>query len=194
MNYLAHIYLSYNQPEIEIGNFIADAVKGKKYLNYSKEIQKGILLHRAIDTYTDLHPLVKECKYIFSSYGLYRSVIVDLIFDHFLAKNWVEYHEMPLEKFTINFYKKLEANFDNLPERVQLFYPYMKTNNWLYKYRSVAGISDIMFQMNRRTQNLSKMNYAVIELVENYTYLEGKFKLFFQDLEAYVKEKSQSFD
>ncbi len=186
MNYLAHIYLSYNNPEIEIGNFIADSVKGNNYLNYPDKIKKGITLHRSIDSYTDTHPITKKCKRVFSDYGHYAGVVTDIIFDHFLAKNWLNYHAIPLEKFTLDFYLLLKNNFTVLPLRVQNFLTVMATENWIYKYRTVGGISDILYQMNRRTKNISKMNYAVIELNENYTFLEQQFTLFFKDLETFV--------
>ena len=89
MNFLAHIYLSGDDPELKIGNFIADAVKGKKYTTYPQKIQEGIILHRKIDSFTDAHPIVKKsASRLFSKYGHYNSVIVDILYDHFLAKNW----------------------------------------------------------------------------------------------------------
>ena len=186
MNYLAHIYLSNNQPELQIGNFIADSVKGNNYTNYSEIVQKGILLHRKIDSFTDSHQIIKDCKRKFSAYGHYAGVITDIIFDHFLAKNWSNYHRTPLDKFTNDFYNLLEQNLDTLPFRIQQFFPVMKQYNWLLKYKSVAGISDILYQMNNRTRNISKMNYSVIELREHYEYLENQFTLFFSELEDFA--------
>lgn len=188
MNYLAHIYLSYNIPKTQIGNFIADSVKGNDYNNYPQAIKDGILLHRKIDVFTDSHPIVKKCKKVFSSYGHYASVITDIIFDHFLAKNWNSYHNIPLEGFTLQFYGLLEKHFDILPKRVQSFYPKMTQQNWLLKYQTIAGISDILFQMNLRTNNISKMNYSIIELKNRYTFLEKQFHLFFKDLEQFVNK------
>jgi len=186
MNYLAHIYLSYNQPELQIGNFIADSVKGQDHTNYSENIQKGILLHRKIDSFTDKHHLVKNCKRKFSFYGHYSGVITDIIFDHFLAKNWVTYHDISLDIFTNDFYHLLQKNKNILPPRVQQFFPVMKHHNWLFKYKTTAGISDILYQMNMRTRNISKMNYSIIELLENYDFLEKEFTLFFKELEKFV--------
>jgi len=190
MNYLAHIYLSYNNPKLEIGNFIADSVKGNDYLGFPKTIKNGIILHRKIDSYTDTHLIVRKAKSYFSNYGHYAGVISDIIFDHFLAKNWGKYHKTPLLEFTKSFYQSLEINWDILPARVQHFYPYMINQNWLFMYQSISGISDILFQMNRRTKNISKMNYAVIELRENYNELELLFSSFFEDLEGFVKNET----
>ena len=108
MNYLAHIYLSENDEKVAIGNFISDSIRGKNYLNYPKEIQVGILLHREIDTFTDAHPIVrKSTKRLHKNYGHYAGVIVDVFYDHFLAKNWCHYSSVPLEVFIQNFYRPL---------------------------------------------------------------------------------------
>lgn len=188
MNFLAHIYLSNNDTEIEIGNFIADSVKGNNYLQYRNKIQQGILIHRKIDSYTDQHPVVKQAKKYFKDYNHYAGVIVDIVFDYFLAKNWEQFHSTVLPEFSTNFYVKLENYHNILPKRIQEMYPYMKSQNWLLMYATISGISDILFQMNRRTRNISKMNYSIIELVENHNELEVLFFSFFNDLKEYTKQ------
>ena len=113
-------------------------------------------------------------------------MILDIVFDHFLAKNWSQYHTTNLEIFVSDFYQLLDQEFSLLPQRVQQFYPVMTQYNWLVKYATVGGISNILYQMNIRTRNISKMNYAVIELKENYEYIETQFKGFFEELKAFV--------
>ncbi len=186
MNFLAHIYLSNNDPDIQLGNFIADAVKGKKYLDYPDRIQQGILLHRGIDSFTDSHSKVKEAKRFFSAYGHYAGVVTDIVFDYFLAKHWLQYHTTPLDEFTEVFYMLLDYKFETLPERIKAFYPEMRRQNWLLKYATLGGISDILFQMNHRTKNISKMNYAILELREHHDTIEQLFFEFFEDLEGFV--------
>ena len=190
MNYLAHIYLSNEEEEITLGNFIADGVKGKKYVQFPLGIQQGILLHRAIDSFTDAHPIVrKSTKRLHKKYGHYSGVIVDILYDHFLAKNWTQYHSIPLHKYTENFYNLINSNFDRLTPRIQKMMPYMIEQNWLLSYASIDGIGKILDQMNRRTNNQSKMNLAVIELTKYYKEFEEEFTLFFEDLKKYSKNK-----
>ena len=190
MNYLAHIYLSNEEEEITLGNFIADGVKGKKYVQFPLGIQQGILLHRAIDSYTDAHPIVrKSTKRLHKKYSHYSGVIVDILYDHFLAKNWTQYHSIPLHKYTENFYNLINSNFDRLTPRIQKMMPYMIEQNWLLSYASIDGIGKILDQMNRRTNNQSKMNLAVIELTKYYKEFEEEFTLFFEDLKKYSKNK-----
>ncbi|UAB80400.1 DUF479 domain-containing protein [Marixanthomonas sp. SCSIO 43207] len=190
MNFLAHIYLSGEDEGITIGNFIADGIKGKKYKKFPPQIQKGILLHRGIDSYTDSHPTVKQSTArLHQNYGHYSGVIVDILYDHFLAKNWNHYHDLSLEKYVENFYELLQKNFDMLPNRIQRMMPYMIADNWLLSYATVEGISTILEQMNLRTKGKSKMNFAVLELKQYYTEFETEFTSFFDELILFSKEK-----
>ena len=190
MNFLAHIYLSGEEEGITIGNFIADGIKGKRYQKYPPKIQKGILLHRFIDSYTDSHPTVRQSTArLHKNYGHYSGVIVDILYDHFLAKNWNDYHPQPLAEYVDNFYEMLRTNFEILPTRIQRMMPHMMSDNWLLSYASVKGISTILTQMNHRTKNRAKMNLAVIELEEFYTEFETEFTSFFTELIAASKQK-----
>ncbi len=194
MNFLAHIYLSGDDEGITIGNFIADGIKGRKYLAYPTAIQRGILLHRAIDSYTDDHTTVRQSKKrLRENYGLYSGVIVDILYDHFLAKNWKDYHEQPLAEYVDDFYELLRKNFEILPLRIQRMMPYMIADNWLLSYATIPGISTILNQMNRRAQRRTQrdagMNFAVMELEEYYDEFEAEFTSFFSELIIFSENK-----
>ena len=157
MNYLAHLLLSGNDKELRIGNFIADSVRGKNLSRFPERVAQGITLHRQIDTFTDIHAIVGESKDVIRpQYGLWSSVIVDLYYDHFLAANWSDYHKMPLEEYTLGFYQDLQDYWDILPPRIQRFYPIMVEQNWIYSYRTIEGLSHILYQMNIRTKEKVK--------------------------------------
>ncbi len=190
MNFLAHIYLSGDDESITIGNFIADGIKGKKYMNFPPKIQKGILLHREIDTFTDRHPTVhKSTARLHKNYSHYSGVIVDIFYDHFLAKNWKDYHSQPLEEYVQDFYKMLKNNIDILPSRIQRMMPFMIEDNWLLSYATVPGINKILVQMNWRTKNKSKMDLAVIDLEKYYSEFEEEFTYFFSELTLFSSTK-----
>jgi acyl carrier protein phosphodiesterase len=190
MNFLAHIYLSGNDNNLKIGNFIADSIRGNKYLNYPKEIQKGIVLHRHIDTFTDKHPIVKlSKKRLHENYGHYSGVIVDIFYDHFLAKNWSDYSKIPLPIYIAQFYELLDNEFHLLPLPVKKMYPYMVQDNWLQSYASIEGITKVLEGMNRRTKNKSKMNLAVNELQHYYLEFEYEFAEFFKELKQFVQQE-----
>ncbi|WP_299249129.1 acyl carrier protein phosphodiesterase [uncultured Aquimarina sp.] len=192
MNFLAHIYLSGDDQELKIGNFIADSVKGKKFNQFPDRVQKGITLHRKIDSYTDSHPTVRESVLrLFPKYGHYSTVIVDILYDHYLAAYWSEYSEIPLEIYVSNFYDLLQEYYEVLPKRVQDFLPYMLRDNWLLSYATIPGIGRILYQMNHRTKNRSKMNFAVVELERYYDDFEREFRSFFEELELFTKNETR---
>lgn len=190
MNFLAHIYLSGDNDLIKIGNFMADGIRGKQYENFPLDIQKGIVLHRAIDTYTDAHPLFRQStKRLHTNYHHYAGVIVDVFYDHFLAKNWNSYSNEKLEDFVARFYQSLDKNIDILSDKTRNFMPYMIQHNWLVSYQTVEGITKILTQMDSRTNNQSKMRFANTELVKFYSEFENEFTLFFKDLQNISSEK-----
>ncbi|MBP6181879.1 acyl carrier protein phosphodiesterase [Flavobacterium sp.] len=190
MNFLAHIYLSGNNDLIKIGNFMADGIRGKDFESYPLEIQKGILLHREIDTYTDAHPIFRQStKKLHEKYHHYAGVIVDVFYDHFLAKNWKNYSEEKLEEFVEHFYQSLHDNNTMLSKRTKEIMPYMIKHNWLVSYQTVEGINRILTQMDYRTKNESKMRFATNELSEFYIEFENEFTNFFEELRIYVNQK-----
>lgn len=183
MNFLAHIYLSGDNDLVTIGNFIADGIKGNDYKNFNKEFQIGILLHRHIDTFTDAHETVRQStKRLHEKYGHYSGVIVDILYDHFLAKNWHFYSDSPLNDYAENFYNSLEEYYDLLPIGIQKMMPFMLADNWLLSYASIDGITRVLEGMNRRTKNRSGMHEAVNELELFYNEFETEFTSFFEEL------------
>ncbi|RIA09488.1 acyl carrier protein phosphodiesterase [Flavobacteriaceae bacterium MAR_2010_72] len=190
MNFLAHIYLSGDNDMITLGNFIADGIRGKSYKKYPVDVQKGILLHREIDTFTDAHPIVRQStKRLHKNYSHYSGVIVDILYDHFLAKNWSSYSKTPLPEYVDGFYEMMEVHFEILPVRIQKLMPFMMADNWLLNYAKIEGIQRVLNGMNRRTEHVSKMNEATTELKKFYTEFEHEFTLFFEELIAFSEQK-----
>ena len=190
MNYLAHIYLSGENELRTIGNFMADAVKGKKYLKYPEDIQDGIILHRAIDYYTDTHPTVyKSVHRLFPEYKHYSGIIVDIYYDHFLAKNWDQFCNTDLKSYTESFFDILKKNYDYLPSKTKRFAPYLIQDNWLLTYADIDGIDRVLNGMDIRTGRKSGMGNAGKELRTYYSDFEKEFFSFFEELEAFSKEK-----
>jgi acyl carrier protein phosphodiesterase len=191
MNFLAHLYLSKSNKNILIGNFIADAVKGNKHNNYPFEIQAGILLHREIDTYTDNHPIVRKSKRrLHQRYNHYNGVIIDILYDHYLAKNWAHYSEIPLEVYANSIYSFLNENAQSFPLKIQQILPYMVEHNWLVAYATIEGIGKILCGMNKRTKGISKMDLATEDLKLYYHEFENDFTTFFKDLEQFTNQKT----
>jgi acyl carrier protein phosphodiesterase len=187
MNFLAHAYLSFGQEEILVGNFIADFVRGKELEKYSKKVQLGIRLHRAIDTYTDSHHLVKQVhSFLIPRFGHYSRVISDVFFDYFLAKNWDNYSDTALEQFSLESYGILSSYPQELPEAFRRMFHWMRTQNWLYAYREPVGIQAALDGLSRRARFDSKMNESTQVLWEKEEEIEAIFFAFFANLETFA--------
>ena len=187
MNYLAHLYLAEDSEESLIGNFLGDFVKGKLTNQYSSEILKGIKTHRKIDAYTDSHERVKSCKKLISpERKRYAGIIVDILFDHFLSKNWNSYSDIEFDQFITNVYKVFEKNQDVVPENVQKIIPRLISNDWLSRYQYIDGLATVFEGMSKRVKRENPLLGAEEELEHNYEELEENFKLFFPQLIEYV--------
>lgn len=190
MNFLAHIYLSGEDDFVKIGNFMADSIRGSHYLDYPNPIRKGILLHRHIDSFTDMHPIYRKSKHrLHEKYGHYSGVIMDIAYDHFLAKNWSKYSDVPLENYANDFYKFIQSHYDILTDRTKGMLPYMIGRNWLVSYASIAGLEMILFQMDYKTKHRVHMQEAITEIQEFYEEFESEFFLFFEELILSCQQK-----
>ncbi|NQY10183.1 MAG: DUF479 domain-containing protein [Flavobacteriales bacterium] len=189
MNYLAHLYLSGDDEGLLIGNYVADAMKGIKVSSFSADIQQGIALHRHIDSFTDHNDHVRESKKrLFEKYKHYAAVIVDVYYDHFLAKNWTNYSDEPLVEYEQRMYDLLTFNKMVLPRDAIYFLKYMMDQNLLSNYANLETIGNSLSGLSRRTKFKSNMEYAVTDLEEGYDLFQADFELFFPELEASVAE------
>ena len=190
MNYLAHAYLSFNDPEILVGNLISDFVKGKKKFDYPPVIQQGIMLHRAIDTFTDEHAVTKEAKEFFRPhYRLYSGAFVDVVYDHFLATDENEFTENSLFDFTQQIYSILENYQQWFPERFAVMFPYMKKHNWLFNYRTLPGIEKSLGGVVRRAAYLTESDTAAYLFEKHYQPLQQCYRQFWQDVKPFIKRE-----
>ncbi len=190
MNYLAHLHLSGPNQDILIGNFIADFVKGKAKEDYPEGIRKGIELHRAIDDFTDHHPVTSMSKQrLYPTQGKYSPVVVDMFYDHFLAKNFEAYSEVSLSDFASNVYRIMQDNIMLLPEGVRQFLPYMIERNWLVNYASIEGISRTLKGMSKRVAFSNQMHTAENDLIQGYNDFENEFSVFFPELITFANAK-----
>ena len=194
MNYLAHIYLSGNNDDFKIGNFIGDFVKGNPNEQFSDDIAFGVFLHRKIDRFTDTHTLVRKSRsFFFSEFSHYSGVITDVLFDYFLAHHWSSYHQQNLTSFVEDFYKILKSKLSELPLAVQKIFPIMVRHNWLNNYQNLDGIQHILYQMNKRTAAKPGLENSIITLKHNYTDLKKYFVDFFEELRTYTQTLIEAY-
>jgi acyl carrier protein phosphodiesterase len=188
LNYLAHLFLAGTDHEMILGNFIADHVKGSEILKYSENIRKGISMHRAIDTYTDQHPVVRQSiARLRADYHKYAGVVVDMYYDHFLSAHWDEYSPVDLPAFTKTRYDILNAFQPILPLRSARLLFFMEKQNWLLSYADFDGMQQAFNGMSRRTSFVSNMENAVVNLKSGYAEFESEFRQYFPDLQLFVQ-------
>ena len=190
MNFLAHLYLAGNNDGLIIGNFIADMVKGKAYLDYPESIQKGILQHRQIDSFTDTHPVFLETKHrIQKEQGRYSGVVADIFYDHFLAAEWASFSNETLDDFVCRNYKLMIKNFRVLPQKARYILPFMIRQNWLANYANLKPLSLIFDRMDRRTNYTSGMKTGVETLRKYYPEVRNDFLNFMPEIISFVQHK-----
>ena len=172
---------------------MADGIHGKNFDFFPLEIQKGIILHRAIDTFTDAHPIFRQStKRLHPNYHHYSGIIVDIFYDHFLAKNWNKYSDEKLEDFTQRFYQSLRDNYNFLTEKTQKLLPTLMAQNWLLTYQTIEGIEFILEKMDQRMKRDSIMRFSITELRLFYPEFELEFTRFFEELIIHSNQKIES--
>jgi len=193
MNFLAHIYLSGKNDEIKLGNFIGDYVKGTAYNNYSPLVRKGILLHRKIDSFTDSHQIVRKHKSLFyDKYHKYAGVIIDIVYDHFLARYWKMFSEIDYTEYIEGIYKFLTSNLENMPSEISKIVPNLIYHNWLNAYKTIKGIENVLIGMSKGTSLPSESNFAILILRKNYKDIKNEFFTYFPQLIEYVNGELES--
>jgi acyl carrier protein phosphodiesterase len=180
MNFLAHIYLSGNSDEIRLGNFIGDYVKGKDYDKYPTKVRTGILLHRQIDTFTDIHPIVRNHKTLFySKFHKYAGIVTDIIYDHFLAQEWPIFSDVMFDDYTKNINEWLLNNLDKMPLEMKKFVPNFIRNNWLHSYYTIEGIQNVLIGMSKGTSLPAEYEFAIYILSKHYNEIKDDFLIYF---------------
>tara|TARA_B110000305_G_scaffold230586_1_gene282990 strand:- start:34 stop:618 length:585 start_codon:yes stop_codon:yes gene_type:complete len=189
MNYLAHLLLSGNDDDVIFGNFIGDAIKGKQYLNYSDSIQKGILLHRQIDTFTDSHPVYLQSKRRFyKNYPKISGVITDILYDHLLCLEWGKHTNEKLPFFINKSYEFLDTRIQEMPIRMGPVYSHMRTHNWFARYQTIEGTALSLMQIGKRMGFGSSIGSSVLEFKQNEALFIEEFNTFFNEIKDFSKE------
>ena len=195
MNFLAHLFLSGNNPDVKIGNFIGDHVKGKEHERYPPNVRKGILLHRQIDWFTDRHPLTKQgAERLKPSYGRYAGVVLDVFYDHFLAVNWDKFSAQPLYDFASSAYGLLARRYFSLPREVRGFVPFLIMNKRLESYARRDGIDKALTIMANYTSMPGNSHLAMQVFDAHYAEFNQEFLEFWGDLSAEVERYLNEFE
>jgi acyl carrier protein phosphodiesterase len=192
LNFLAHIYLSGDSPEVRMGNIIGDYIKGNHYSTYPELIRQGILMHRDIDHFTDSNQIVKQTNHLFKErYHKYSGIVTDILYDHFLANLWTNYSADNFNLFIKGIYHLLQDNWKIIPQEMQPFASRCMENNWIKSYAEVAGIGRVLWMMSQRTSLPDESKYAIEVLNNKYAVIEDMFKEYFPQLISFIENKYQ---
>jgi acyl carrier protein phosphodiesterase len=188
MNFLVHLFLSGNDNDLLVGNLLGDFVKGRLEGRYPVRIEQGIELHRRIDSFSgrNRHFILSKRR-LDPSFGHYRGVLVDLFYDHFLAKNWAEHSEIPFPRFLSDTRLIMEEYRHYLPEQLQALIPFI-FSDLLPSYLEIDGISSALGRMSKRIKRRNRLGEGGEELKRHYLALHGDFHIFFPELREFVKD------
>ena len=188
MNFLAHSYLSFSEEQL-VGNMIADFVKNRDVARLPESIQKGIKLHRAIDTFTDAHPLIHEAKAPFRPLvRLYSGAFVDVAFDYFLANDTTENSQREWQEHSQRVYAVLRRYEEFLPEVFKKVLDKMQQDDWLYNYRNEWGIEYSFRNVVNKAQFLDKTINVFPAFLANKDFLREKYEIFFPEIKSFVQD------
>ncbi|PLX80582.1 MAG: DUF479 domain-containing protein [Desulfuromonas sp.] len=188
MNYLVHLYLSDPEPKVRLGNLMGDFVKGDlSRSGYDRQIIRGLSQHRTIDSFCHVSRAVRESKNrIDKRFGYFRGILVDVFYDHFLARNWSDFSVCSLETFAEETYQLLRSYHDILPERLQQVAPRMISHNWLVSYREVAVIEKALLRIGQRLSRANPLAEGYTELLLHYDELEADAALFLDEARTHL--------
>lgn len=184
MNFLAHLFLSGENEEVMVGNLLEDFVVGRiehpRNIQYNIDIKNGISLHRLIDSFTDTHPLVSDCKSVlYEKYHKYAAVVIDIFFDHFLAIHWEKYSSEPFDDFRKRVHLSFQNHWEVMPDQMKPMIESMIKHDWLKNYSEFWGMERALTGISRRTAYVSNMENAVEDLKLHYDLFDEKFGEFF---------------
>jgi len=192
VNFLAHLILSGDQPDWIIGGFLGDFVKGSLKGNFPSKIEDGIRLHRKIDRFTDFHPRIKRCQALFpADLRRFSGIIVDISFDHFLAKHWRNFDERELSVFNQEMLRTLNHESLALPANARLFLDRMASHDILLRYAKPEAIPLILKRTGQRLSRPTPLIESGDQFIKQYDQLELAFFEFFPELETFAREQRE---
>ncbi|WP_043309640.1 ACP phosphodiesterase [Pseudomonas sp. ML96] len=191
MNYLAHLHLGGDAPDQLLGSLYGDFVKGPLAGRFPAGIEAGIQLHRRIDAFTDRHPLIEQARARFPAERRRTSgILLDLFFDHCLARDWAQFADEPLGQFTERVYQVLAAQ-PELPERLAFIAPRMAAQDWLGSYTDFAVLEQVLLGMSRRLSRPQMLAGAMGELERLYEPLSRDFRAFYPELQRFANQAAR---
>jgi acyl carrier protein phosphodiesterase len=189
MNFLAHLFISGAEPELLVGNLLGDFVKGRLDGKFPAGIERGIFLHRRIDSFAGRNPhFLRSKRRLDASFGHYRGVLVDLFYDHFLAVQWDDYADIPFFPYLADTFRVIREYEEFLPERLRRIAPLIFAE-LLPSYLEVQGIERALQRMSARIARPNPLGEGGAELRRHYNGLSDDFREFLPELQEFVRDR-----
>jgi len=194
MNYLAHLYLSPPEEDAWLGSLLGDFVKGAIGERYAPPVAAAIRLHRRLDSFTDAHAAVQRSKSRVSrARRRYAGIMIDMFYDHFLARSWHEFHDEPLAAFAGRVYALLERRHAELPEAMRCVAQRMAARDWLASYARAETIHGALDRIGTRLRRANRLAGGGEELLADYEGFEADFRVFLPEAKAFAALGYRSF-
>ncbi|MGF1908459.1 ACP phosphodiesterase [Vibrio kasasachensis] len=190
MNFLAHLHIADSCQSSLLGNLLGDFVKGDPDRQFPQTIAQGIRLHRFVDSYTDAHPLMKQAKVLFpEGQRRFAGIALDVMWDHYLARQWKSYHSSTLNGFCLKSEKTIQDEQTMpVPERFVIVVNRMWRGRWLESYQHLDNIEFALNRMSERSSRMTPLADCFTHLEKNYAPLEQLFSDFYPDLLSTSRE------
>lgn len=189
MNYLAHAYLAGALPADRVGGVMGDFVKGVLPAGLPADLAAGVRLHRQIDVFADAHPaFMRSRQRVSAERRRFSGVMVDMFYDHFLARHWDAFGGDSLESFAADTYRIMEVRAAELPPRLLELLPRMRATDWLSSYRSADAIALALDRMSGRLRRENVLLGGGVELLHAYDDLESDFFEFIKDAQDFADD------
>lgn len=187
MNYLAHAALAQPQPQSLVGNLLGDFCKGVAIDTLPRPIQAGLANHRAVDRFTDSHPLVREARACFSTERRrFAPVALDVLFDHFLIRHWLQFYATPYPQAKSELYLQLATAEPLMPEAMAVVMRKVRQQDWLAAYQQLEGVAMALDRIAQRIRFANRFSGAGQDIERHYHRLEQAFLSFYPELQAHV--------
>ncbi len=189
MNFLAHSLFADSRPPVIVGQFCGDFMRGGSLEQFPEAVREGIVLHRQIDSYTDAHPVNLEARRLFQApFRRFAGILTDVVYDHYLARNWATYSELPLREHVDQVYQALDSHFELLPLDLQRFARFVIDKDILASYLEFDAVERALSRISRRSERFLVLEEAGAVLLEHDQPLSDCFARFFPDLQAQVRD------
>ena len=193
MNFLAHALLAGDDPALVVGGVVGDWVKGVLPAGLPPDLARGVALHRAIDSHAEIHPAFCASRARVSpARRRYAGVLVDMFYDHLLARDWAAHHAVPLEAFCAEVYRQIEVRLPALRPDAHGVLRMMAREDWLSSYARVDGLAEVLARMSRRARQPNPLLAGERELLADVAGFEADFGRWLGDARTFCDEWRRS--